>query len=69
MAAYIMEKFYTATIMETVNMPLAEATKSLPFTVDKALNNVMIYWHSNSIASSARLYKEGVAGDLLTAPL
>ena len=61
LAAYIIEKFYTWTDSDTVNMPLAEATKSLPFSIDKALNNVMVYWHSNSITSSVRLYKEAIS--------
>ena len=62
LAAYIIEKFYTWTDSDTVNMPLAEATKSLPFSIDKVLNNVMVYWHSNSITSSVRLYKEAISG-------
>ena len=49
-------------------MPLAEATKSLPFSIDKALNNVMVYWHSNSITSSVRLYKEAIS-DAANPPL
>ena len=60
LAAYIVEKFYTATNLDTVNMPLEEARQLLPMGMKKVLYNVMVYWHSNTIMSSVRLYKESV---------
>ncbi|XP_067948780.1 juvenile hormone epoxide hydrolase-like [Watersipora subatra] len=58
LAVYILEKFYTWTDSSNVDKPLQEATESLPFSIDDALNNVLVYWHSNSIQSSVRFYKE-----------
>lgn len=31
------------------------------FTMDELLNNVMIYWTTNSITSSVRLYSEAMS--------
>eukprot|EP01119_Soliformovum_irregulare_P013954 TRINITY_DN3766_c0_g1_i1.p1 TRINITY_DN3766_c0_g1~~TRINITY_DN3766_c0_g1_i1.p1 ORF type:complete len:149 (-),score=52.12 TRINITY_DN3766_c0_g1_i1:14-460(-) len=50
LAAYIVEKFYTwADIHGNIESR---------FTKDELLTNVMIYWVSNSITSSMRLYAQ-----------
>ena len=58
LAVYILEKFYTWTDNDSVNKPLSQATSDLPYSIDDVLNNVLIYWHSNTIQSSIRFYKE-----------
>ena len=60
LAVYILEKFYTWTDSDTVNKPIEAATADLPFSVDDVLNDIMIYWHTNTIQSSVRLYKEAM---------
>ncbi|XP_022240816.1 epoxide hydrolase 1-like isoform X1 [Limulus polyphemus] len=56
LAAYILEKFSTWTNKEYVNLADGGLTKK--FTLDELLTNVMVYWVTNSITSSMRLYKE-----------
>jgi hypothetical protein len=59
LAAYILEKFSSWTDYENRNCSDGCITKY--FTLDEVLTNVMIYWVSGSIGSSARLYKESLA--------
>jgi len=59
LAAYIMEKFSSWSSYENRNCSDGCITKH--FTLDEVLTNVMIYWVSGSIGSSARLYKESLA--------
>ncbi|XP_055343442.1 epoxide hydrolase 1-like [Paramacrobiotus metropolitanus] len=56
LAAYILEKYSTWTNPANIDYPEGNITKY--FTLDELLTNVMIYWVSNSITSSCRLYKE-----------
>ncbi|XP_055339482.1 epoxide hydrolase 1-like [Paramacrobiotus metropolitanus] len=61
LAAYIMEKFSTWTNDDNIQHPKGNLAKY--FDMDDLINNVMIYWISNSIMSSQRLYKEVFATD------
>lgn len=56
LAAYILEKFSTWTKKE--NKALNDGGLSNEFTMDELLNNVMIYWTTNSITTAMRLYSE-----------
>lgn len=56
LAAYILEKFSTWTNKEWKSLPDGGLTKK--FKLDDLLDNVMIYWVSNSIQTSQRLYSE-----------
>jgi len=56
LAAYILEKFSTWTNEEYRNLPDGGLTKR--FTLDALLDNVMIYYVTNSITTSQRLYAE-----------
>lgn len=56
LAAYILEKFVTASDRGSRDLPDGALTKK--FTMDELLTNVMIYWVTNTMASSQRLYKE-----------
>lgn len=56
LAAYILEKFSTWTDPNNVNVADGGLTKKL--NLDELLNNVMLYWVTNSITSSVRFYKE-----------
>lgn len=58
LAAYVLEKFSTASDRNSRNLPDGGLTKK--FTMDELLTNVMIYWCTNSMASSQRLYKEAL---------
>lgn len=60
LAAYILEKFATWTIPEGRTQPGARLTEK--FTFDQLLTNVMIYYVTGSITSSARYYKENFDG-------
>ncbi|XP_048506947.1 juvenile hormone epoxide hydrolase 1-like isoform X3 [Athalia rosae] len=56
LAAYILEKFSTWTNPE---YRFSQDGKLLEkFTLDELLDNVMVYWITNSITTSARLYAE-----------
>lgn len=57
LAAYIIEKFITWTNRAWKDLPDGGLTQK--FTYDKLLDNVMIYWVTRSITTSARLYAEG----------
>ena len=64
--AYIVEKFYTWADLPqrgTVEDQLNEV-----FGKDAMLDNVMMYWISGSLVSSARLYKEMIQDGALVAP-
>jgi len=56
LAAYIIEKFTTWTNNEWKALPDGGLTKK--FKYDDLLDNVMIYWVTNSITTSMRLYSE-----------
>lgn len=56
LAAYILEKFSTWTNPEYRSLPDGGLTKY--FTMDELLDNVMIYYLSNAILTSQRLYAE-----------
>ena len=58
LAAYILEKFSGATNYSHVDLEDGGLTHS--FTYDQLINNVMIYWLSSSITTSARIYKESL---------
>lgn len=56
LAAYIIEKFSTWTNPEYRN--LRDGGLEKYFTLDSLLDNIMIYYLSNSITTSVRIYKE-----------
>lgn len=56
MAAYILEKFSTAT--DPNYRQLADGGFENDFSLDALLDNVMIYYLSNSATTAARIYKE-----------
>ncbi|XP_025208982.1 juvenile hormone epoxide hydrolase 1-like [Melanaphis sacchari] len=55
LAAYILEKFSTWTHMNYKSLPDGGLSK---FKMDELLDNVMIYWVTNSMTTSMRLYSE-----------
>ena len=59
LAAYIMEKFSTWTKASAKNQMDGGLLEK--FTMDELLNNVMIYWTTNSITTSMRLYSEAMS--------
>lgn len=61
LAAYILEKFSTWTNSEYRNLPDGGLEKY--FTMDALLDNVMIYYLTNSITTSQRIYKEVFASE------
>uniref|UniRef100_UPI00358EFE3C epoxide hydrolase 1 n=1 Tax=Myxine glutinosa TaxID=7769 RepID=UPI00358EFE3C len=56
LAAYILEKFSTWT--NPAYRDLKDGGLSEKYTLEELITNVMIYWTTNSITSSMRLYKE-----------
>ena len=56
LAAYLLEKFSTWT--KTSGKQLQDGGLLEKFTMDELLNNVMIYWTTNSITTSMRMYSE-----------
>ncbi|CAH2098058.1 unnamed protein product [Euphydryas editha] len=54
--SYILEKFSTWTRFE--NRALADGGLSSRFSKDQLLDNLMVYWTTNSITTSMRLYAE-----------
>ncbi|XP_038217947.1 juvenile hormone epoxide hydrolase-like [Zerene cesonia] len=56
LAAYILEKFSTWTKPEYRSWPDGGLTQR--FTKEKLIDNVMVYWVTNSITTSMRLYSE-----------
>lgn len=59
LAAYILEKFSTWTKASFKQLPDGGLLEK--FTMDELLNNVMIYWTTNSITTSMRLYSEAMS--------
>ncbi|KAK2720806.1 juvenile hormone epoxide hydrolase 2-like [Artemia franciscana] len=59
LAAYIIEKFSTWTNKTWMYKEDGGLTEK--FTMDELLTNVMVYWVTNSITSSVRLYREQFA--------
>ncbi|VVC28442.1 Epoxide hydrolase-like,Alpha/Beta hydrolase fold,Epoxide hydrolase, N-terminal [Cinara cedri] len=55
LAAYILEKFTTWTNAEWKHLPDGGLSK---YNLDELLDNVMIYWVTNSMTTSMRLYSE-----------
>lgn len=62
LAAYILEKFSTWTVGANVDREDGGLTDK--YTYDELLANVMLYWLTDSIGSSARFYKENFAGGM-----
>lgn len=62
LAAYILEKFSTWTLGTNVDREDGGLTDK--YTYDELLSNVMLYWLTDSIGSSARFYKENFAGGM-----
>ena len=60
LAAYILEKWSTWTNDEWINRPDGGLTEK--YTLDELLTNVMIYWISENLASSLRVFKETLSG-------
>ncbi|XP_077351551.1 epoxide hydrolase 1 [Festucalex cinctus] len=58
LAAYILEKFSTATDIE--NICREDGGLERKFSLDDLLTNIMIYWTTGSIVSSMRFYKENL---------
>lgn len=56
LAAYILEKFSTWTDASWRQMPDGNLNKKYTYT--DLLDNIMIYWVTNSITTSVRLYSE-----------
>ncbi|KRT82088.1 hydrolase, partial [Oryctes borbonicus] len=63
LAAYIIEKFTTWTNRDWINRMDGGLLMKYDFT--KLLDNVMIYWVTNSITTSCRLYAESFSNELL----
>jgi len=59
LAAYILEKFSTWTNLEYRDLPDGGLEKY--YTMDQLLDNVMVYYMTNSILTSQRLYKESMS--------
>ena len=59
LASYILEKFALWTNSEGVKKD--DGGLSEVFTLDELLDNVMLYWVTNTITSSMRLYKEALS--------
>lgn len=51
LAAWLLEKFHT----------WSDTREGLPFTLDRLLDNTMLYWLTGTATSSARLYAESAA--------
>lgn len=58
MAAYLLEKFASATSSESVQLEDGGLTNK--FTMDELLTNVMLYWVNNNFTAAARFYKENL---------
>jgi len=56
LAAYILEKFSTWTNNENKYRPDGALLEK--FTLDELLDNIMVYWVTNSLTTSVRLYAE-----------
>lgn len=62
LAAYIIEKFSTWTNPSYRNLPDGGLEKY--FTLDSLLDNIMIYYLTDSITTSVRIYKESFIEDV-----
>lgn len=67
LAAYILEKFSTWTNLNY--RELADGGLEKYFTLDALLDNVMIYYLTNSITTSQRIYKEEFGDEMINLPL
>lgn len=67
LAAYILEKFSTWTNKDYRQLPDGGLEKF--FTLDALLDNVMIYYLTNTITTSQRIYKEVFGDELVNLPL
>lgn len=56
LAAYILEKFSTWTDASKIDREDGGLLEK--FTLDELLDNLMLYWVTNSVTSSMRLYSE-----------
>ncbi|KAM3930864.1 epoxide hydrolase 1-like [Leptodactylus fuscus] len=66
LAAYILEKFSTATDMSFQD--LEDGGLDRKFSLDDLLTNVMIYWITGAISSSVRFYKENFTRNFNNTP-
>ncbi|XP_022903840.1 juvenile hormone epoxide hydrolase 2-like [Onthophagus taurus] len=57
LAAYMLEKFTTGTLIDYKNRE--DGGLKIKFTYTNLLDNVMIYWVNKSMTTAARLYSEG----------
>lgn len=62
LAAYIIEKFSSWTNKNYVNRPDGGLLEK--YSLDDLINNVMVYYITNSITTSARLYKEHLTHEM-----
>lgn len=63
LTSYILEKFNKWTFTkggQDIEIPKKLLQKSPPIDLDKLIDNVCLYWFTNSITSSMRLYKENM---------
>jgi len=59
LAAYFLEKFSTGTNIKNTNKPDGGLlSKDFPIPIDDILDNICIYWFTNSGTTSARIYAE-----------
>ena len=58
LAAWMLEKFYTWSDRR-------QSDGKMPFSFDELLTNISIYWFTQTITSSMRMYKEGSANPLV----
>ncbi|XP_041971900.1 juvenile hormone epoxide hydrolase-like isoform X2 [Aricia agestis] len=59
--AYILEKFSTWTVLDNRNLP--DGGLSTHFTKDQLIDNLMMYWATNSITTSMRMYAEAMSSN------
>nr|XP_027223680.1 juvenile hormone epoxide hydrolase 1-like [Penaeus vannamei]XP_027223681.1 juvenile hormone epoxide hydrolase 1-like [Penaeus vannamei] len=61
LASYLLEKFSTWTNGANVNKPDGGLLKGFPIALDALLDDICIYWFTNSITSSMRYYAENMS--------
>lgn len=61
LASWMLEKFYLWS-------DRSQNGGHMPFSFDELLTNISIYWFTETITSSMRLYKEGAANPLILSP-
>lgn len=61
LAAWVLEKFHAWS-------DLRGSGGALPFELDELLTNLSVYWFTETITSSMRIYKEGAADPLVLSP-